>query len=731
MSADPVFFRDLALVLLAAVIGGALAWLARQPLVLGYVLGGMVISPFTPGPTVSGGLHNFEAFAEIGVVLLMFSIGIEFSLKDLMRVKWVALVGGPLGTALSIGLSVAVSVALGWTAEQGLVLGVVVSVASTMVLVRLLLDRGELHTRHGRLLIGISLVEDLAVVVLLALMPALGAGTPDRLLALGRGLGIAALVLVPFVAFGARVISPLLARVARTRDEELFLLVALAFGLGTAALTQMVGLSLALGAFLAGLLISTSDFAHQTLARLLPLRDTFGAFFFVTIGALIDPRSVIEHLPLLGLIVALVVVGKLVVRAGVVWAFGEPPWTALLVGIGLAQIGEFSFVLVQAARQEGLITADVYQATLAASLLTILINAAMVRVAPRYVGALRLASQAMAEAGAFPAGLRKHVILCGYGRVGSAVAEALDTFRIPWVAIENDPDVVRGLRERGVPSVFGDAGHRRLLETAGARHAALAVVALPEVDRARLAVGHLRDAQPDPARPGPHARPRRAREAAGRRARPRSSSPSWRRRRRSSVTRCTAWPCRASAYSPTSSSFATRSTSPGRTRRSRPPGCPRCRRSRWGRGRWPTAPCARRACASASECRCLAITRADGSLEANPVGRHRAAGGRPDAPVRAARADRRAARPTTRAGSDAAPLARPRRASRRRSRGRRSAARRWRCRARVGCLDTAAPGGGAARAGTPREADRRRSGWWRPARSPPRSGPTPRRCPHA
>ena len=496
MSADPVFFRDLALVLLAAVIGGALAWLARQPLVLGYVLGGMVISPFTPGPTVSGGLHNFEAFAEIGVVLLMFSIGIEFSLKDLMRVKWVALVGGPLGTALSIGLSVAVSVALGWTAEQGLVLGVVVSVASTMVLVRLLLDRGELHTRHGRLLIGMSLVEDLAVVVLLALMPALGAGTPDRLLALGRGLGIAALVLVPFVAFGARVISPLLARVARTRDEELFLLVALAFGLGTAALTQMVGLSLALGAFLAGLLISTSDYAHQTLARLLPLRDTFGAFFFVTIGALIDPRSVIEHLPLLGLIVALVVVGKLIIRAGVVWAFGEPPWTALLVGIGLAQIGEFSFVLVQAARQEGLITADVYQATLAASLLTIMINAAMVRVAPRYVGALRLASQAMAEAGTFPAGLRKHVILCGYGRVGSAVAEALDTFRIPWVAIENDPDVVRGLRERGVPSVFGDAGHRRLLETAGARHASLAVVALPEVDRARLAVGHLRTLNP-------------------------------------------------------------------------------------------------------------------------------------------------------------------------------------------------------------------------------------------
>jgi CPA2 family monovalent cation:H+ antiporter-2 len=496
MAADPVFFQDLALVLVAAVVGGALAWLARQPLVLGYVLGGMAISPFTPGPAVAGGLHNFEAFAEIGVVLLMFSVGLEFSLKDLMRVKWVALVGGPLGTALSIGLAIVVSVALGWPLSQGLVIGVVISVASTMVLARLLLDRGELHTRHGRLLIGISLVEDLAVVVLLALMPALGAGTADRVLTLGRGLGVAALILVPFVALGARVISPLLTRVARTRDEELFLLVALALGLGTAALTQAVGLSLALGAFLAGLLISTSDFAHQTLARLLPLRDTFGAFFFVTIGALIDPRSVFENLPLLAVMVALVVVGKLVVRTGVVWLFGEPLWTSLLVGIGLAQIGEFSFVLVQAARQEALITADVYQATLAASLLTILINAAMVRVAPRYLGALRLAGQALPETGPLPGDLQKHVILCGYGRVGSAVAEALDTFRIPWVAIENDPDIVRGLRERGVPSVFGDAGHRRLLEAAGAWYATLAVVALPEIDRARLAVRHLRALNP-------------------------------------------------------------------------------------------------------------------------------------------------------------------------------------------------------------------------------------------
>ena len=496
MSGDPVFFRDLALVLVAAVVGGALAWFARQPLVLGYVLGGMAISQFTPGPSISDTNRHFEAFAEIGVALLMFSVGLEFSLKDLLRVKWVALLGGPIGTILNIALAVGVGILLGWPLLQGVVVGAVISVASTMVLARLLLDRGELHTRHGRVLVGISLVEDLAAVVLMALMPALGALAPDRLLAIGRGLGVAALLLVPFLAIAARIVPRLLTRVARTRDQELFLLVALAIGLGTAAMTQAVGLSLALGAFLAGLLISTSDFAHETLARLLPLRDTFGAFFFVTVGALIDPAQLLANVPLLIAMLALIVVGKLVVRSLVVWMFGEPPRTALLTGIGLAQIGEFSFVLVQAARQEGQVGPDVYQATLAASLLSIVINAVLLRTVPRYLGALRGADRPSAEPAVTEREAEGHVILCGYGRVGSAVAEALETFGVRYVALDNDPDVVRGLRERRIPSYYGDAAHRRLLHEAGAEHAALAVVALPEASQVRTAVANIRALNP-------------------------------------------------------------------------------------------------------------------------------------------------------------------------------------------------------------------------------------------
>src|SRR5882724_12875863 len=276
MVADPILFRDLAYVFVAAVLGGGLAWLARQPLILGYVLGGLMVSPLTPGPSISD-VHTFELFAEIGVVLLMFSLGIEFSLKDLMRVKWVAVLGGPLGIVLSIALGLATAAALRWSLLEGAIVGMVVSVASTMVLARLLLDRGELRSRHGRVMIGLTLVEDLAVGVLTILIPVLGTMEPGSFVALGAALGKAALILVPFVLLAATVVPRVIALVARMRSDEMLLQVALAVGFGTAALTQAVGLSLALGAFLAGLLISSSDHVHDAMTRLLPVRDAFVA----------------------------------------------------------------------------------------------------------------------------------------------------------------------------------------------------------------------------------------------------------------------------------------------------------------------------------------------------------------------------------------------------------------------------------------------------------------------
>jgi monovalent cation:H+ antiporter-2, CPA2 family len=492
MTADPAFFADLATVMLAAVIGAGVAWLTRQPLILGYVLAGLIVGPFTPGPTVSD-FHTFELLAEIGVILLMFSIGIEFSLTDLLRVKWVAILGGPLGILLSSALGIGAASLMGWPLLQGAVIGIVVSVASTMVLARLLMDQGELHSRHGRVMIGITLVEDLAVVVLTVLLPQLGVLNTERLLGIAGALGRAALVLVPFAYLAAKVVPRAMTRVARTQNDELFLLVALAIGLGTAALTQAVGLSLALGAFLGGLLVGNSDYSHEALARLLPLRDVFVALFFVTVGALIDPSTVLSNLPLLAVMLAMILVGKLVIWTVVVRVFGYPLSTALLVGAGLTQIGEFSFILVQVARDAGHVGADVYNATLAASLLSILLNAPLVRNAPRWLSALGFLDRRSVPAR--PPDTHQgggHVVLCGFGRVGSAVGEALATFGLRYTVVERDPDVVKGLTARGVPALYGDAGRRDALEWAGVHEAALVIVALPDFQHARLAVRTVR-----------------------------------------------------------------------------------------------------------------------------------------------------------------------------------------------------------------------------------------------
>jgi CPA2 family monovalent cation:H+ antiporter-2 len=376
--ADTYFYRDLAYVFLGAVAGGLVARWLSQPLILGYVLAGILIGPFTPGPTVSE-FHTLELLAEVGVILLMYSIGIEFSFRELMRVRWVALVGAPIGIVLSIALALAVGMLAGWSPQQSVTIGAVISVASTMVLSRLLVDRGELQSDHGRIMIGITLIEDLAVVVLTILLPVMGSLSGDRIAGIALEIGKALLALIPAVFVAAKLAPSLMARVARLGNDELYLMISLALGFATAAATQALGLSLALGAFLAGMVISESEQAHETLTKLLPVRDAFVALFFVTIGALINPRALLAHPSLLAAIIGLIVLGKLAIWTGVVWAFRYPFRTALRVGAGLTQIGEFSYVLVQVARKAQLVGEDVYNATLAASLLSILLNAVLMR----------------------------------------------------------------------------------------------------------------------------------------------------------------------------------------------------------------------------------------------------------------------------------------------------------------------------------------------------------------
>src|ERR1700728_3712180 len=309
MEANPILFRDLTYIFLAAVLGGLVAWRLRLPLILGFILGGIAVSPFTPGPHLSD-LHTFEVFAEVGVVLLMFSIGVEFSIPDLMRVKMVALIGAPIGILLLLGITLGTGKLVGWSATESLVIGAAVSVASTMVLARLLTDSGRLTTTYGRVMIGITLVEDLAVICMTVVIPVLGDSQNGGLLMAAWALRQGILLLIPLIYLAMKVIPPFLRRVKRTCNSELLLLVAIAICLGTAALAQAVGFSVALGAFLAGVSISSLPDLHDAHTQLVPLRDAFVALFFVSLGTLIDPRVLLHSLPLLGLMLLLIVGGK-------------------------------------------------------------------------------------------------------------------------------------------------------------------------------------------------------------------------------------------------------------------------------------------------------------------------------------------------------------------------------------------------------------------------------------
>jgi CPA2 family monovalent cation:H+ antiporter-2 len=493
VEAHPSFFRDFAYVFLAAIAGGILAWRLRQPLIIGYVLAGALISPLTPGPKVEDA-ETLELFAEIGVILLMFSVGLEFSLKDLLRAKWVAVFGGSAGILLSILLGVAAGTWLGLPVSQGIVIGAVVCVASTMVMTRLLMDRGELRTEHGLVMVSITLVEDIAVVVLVVLIPSFGNLETSRLLSVAEGLGRAALILVPAFFIAAKIVPPILARVARTHSRELFFVIVLAIGFGTAALTQAVGLSLALGAFVAGLIISGSQFAHEALAEILSLRDAFVALFFVSIGLLVNPQNLFSNVALLAVMLALIIVGKFFVWLSVILAFRYSIWTAILAAVGLTQIGEFSFIVVKAARTAALVGEDVYNATLVASLISILSNAALLRVVPRWVKKVRHAQKtSQARSGAkIDEELQDHVVLCGFGRVGSTIGIALESFQIPFVVIETDPDIVAALKSRKAQCIFGDATHMHLLGEARTAKASLVIVTLPDPDFAASAIRNIR-----------------------------------------------------------------------------------------------------------------------------------------------------------------------------------------------------------------------------------------------
>ncbi|MBI3910244.1 MAG: cation:proton antiporter [Armatimonadetes bacterium] len=487
------FFIDFALILVVAIAGGLIAHRLRQPTVLGYMAAGILLSPHTPGYWIDP--ESVQTAASIGVALLMFAVGVEFSLRHLREVRTVAILGGLAQMALTALVGYAIGRLLGWDWYPSLYLGSVIAISSTMVVLRLLGERGELHSRHGLVMLGILIVQDLAVVVLVAVLPALRDLSLQNLVVITRSLAQASLYLAGTTVLALIIVPRILRWVAAARAKELVILTAAGISVGAAVVTSAMGLSPALGAFLAGLIVSESEYSHEVLAEIVPLRDVFASLFFVSIGMMFQPAFLVQMLGPLALITAAIILGKGAITGTVVRAFGYHPRVALFVGLGLAQIGEFSFVMAQIGLREGLVSPDFYALVISSAILTIFLTPLLFRAAgwltswlPRYFAGPLEAMEAPP--------LRNHVVICGFGRVGSQVGAALERFGIPFAVVDYDPHEVRQLTRRGVRAVYGDATRTEVLEQVFPGHAASAAITLPDAIAAELTIRRLRALNP-------------------------------------------------------------------------------------------------------------------------------------------------------------------------------------------------------------------------------------------
>ncbi len=505
-----------------AFVFGAIAQRLRIPPLVGYLLAGVAVGPFTPGFVADQKLAT--ELAEIGVILLMFGVGLHFSLKDLLSVRAIALPGAVVQIAVASLMGLGLAVLMGWTVGAGLVFGLALSVASTVVLLRAMQERRLMETERGRIAVGWLIVEDLAMVLALVLLPALASvlGTSNNALVadplaarFGLGLGgVLALTVVKVGVFvgimlvvGRRMIPWLLHYIAHTGSRELFrlgvLTIALAVAFGAA---KLFGVSLALGAFFAGMILSESPLSQRAAQESLPLRDAFAVLFFVSVGMLFDPASVLrEPWPLLATLF-IIIVGKSVAAFLIVIAFRHPPGTALTISASLAQIGEFSFILAELGVNLNLLPTAGRDLILAGAILSIMLNplvfAAVDWLAPRLKGVD--ASGAAAETVTpdeplqqlKPTQLTGHTILVGYGRVGSIIAGALAKKDAPFLVIEDAENVLAKLRERNFETVTGNAARPDVLKSANLGGARYLLVAIPEAFEAGQIVQQARAANP-------------------------------------------------------------------------------------------------------------------------------------------------------------------------------------------------------------------------------------------
>ncbi len=491
---------NLSVAVLAAFLAGLVAQRCGLPVILGYLLAGIAIGPFSP--LLRADQHDVQVLAEIGVMFLLFAVGAEFSLRELRHLGRIVVIGGIGQILLTMSLGPLIGRALGLSFTQGILLGALIALSSTVVVIKVLMSRGELQALHGRIALGILILQDIAVVPMVVILPALAAGGENLVFDLLLLAGKAAAVCLGAYFIGARVAHWLLTHIAQGESRELLILAVVALALGTAFVTQFVGLSLAFGAFLAGLVVAESELRTQVVAEVVPLRDLFASLFFVSVGMLLDPVWLWHNLGAVGIALTAAVLGKIAILMILLLALRVPAHAAVRGALSLGQVGEFSFVLAQISVSAGALPTAIFNLAISTALISIILTPFLLLLEPRIIrvfGALPLVGAWFAEPDTAPAWMGKfseHAVICGFGRVGRELAEALDLQNINYVVVEYNPLTVRELRESGVPVVYGDAGSHAVLAHAELEQASLLAVLVHDDVAAEIAVRHARSLNP-------------------------------------------------------------------------------------------------------------------------------------------------------------------------------------------------------------------------------------------
>lgn len=474
---------DLVLTLGIALIGGMIARRLGMPVLVGYILAGTVIGPQTPGLVADA--ERVELMANLGVAFLMFGLGVEFSFNELREVRKVALTTGAVQIPLSILLGFLVGLALGWDTQAAILMGLAFMACSSIVVIKVTLGRGEATSPHARAALGLGILQDLSMVPLLALLPLLGSNPDSLVMTLVEELSTAAIALLLVVVVGTRLVPGVFTLVARHGTRELFLLSIMVIALGTAYASHQAGLSYALGAFLAGLVVSESQFDAHVLAEIIPLRDVFSTLFFVSLGMLLEPQILMEHPFQLAIVVLVLVGGKAIISTAGFLVSDVGPVLASKAGLLTSQIGEFSFLLASIGLGAAIIDDDQYSFILTIALISILTTPLLLMAQPAItplverLPSIRRSRQDVEGDDVSYSGIRNHVVISGHGRVGQALSETLLRRNLPFVVIDINPAVVLDLHTKGIPALYGDGTTEPVLKRAGIENARILAITVP------------------------------------------------------------------------------------------------------------------------------------------------------------------------------------------------------------------------------------------------------------